>query len=260
MKNILKWIGLLLIVSSLSGCFYWMRAYQVYLQMDEFDENFSITSAKEFSLHFKQPKLYSSDFISLSKVQPSSAKNVDSKKQWHYLFRKMDKKQNIVNPEISFYFNLSFNEEDKLTQWTFSPLFLQIAPAEFLEVSLRSLAGAEINKETRQLKANTDLVDKISSKLPQKKKVISQLGEPIEIKVLKDKEIYQYHFVLDTEKVEEGYEDRVFSKIELTFDNKTNELIKMSGRFVGLKISVKYRNYQDEKKDTLALDASEMMK
>ena len=251
MTKFFRWISLLLIVSSLSGCFYWIRVYQTYLQMDEFEENFSITSSDVFNLNFNNPKLSSKDFTSLLKVQPSS-KSSTADKQWRYLFKKIDKNWHVVEPEISFYFDLSFNSKEQLKQWTLSSLFLHIAPPEFLEVSIRSIAGAEIHKDTRQLKANTDLIEKISTDLPKKKHILSQLGDPIEIKDQEENEIYLYHFLLDTEHIEEGYEDRALSKIELTFDKKTNEIIKMSGRFVGLKISIRYRNYLVEKQDKLA--------
>ena len=260
MTKFFRWIGLLLIISTLSGCFYWIRVYQTYLQMDEFDDNFSVTSSEVFNLNFKYPKLNSKDFISLLKVQPSSTSGTESDKQWRYLFKKIDKDWQLFKPEISFYFNLSFNSNDKLKQWTLSSLFLHIAPPEFLEVSIRSIAGAEIHKDTRQLKADTSLIEKISTDLPQKKQILSQLGDPIKINDKGENEIYLYHFLLETEDIEEGYEDRALSKIELTFDKKTDELIKMSGRFVGLKISIRYRNYLVEKKDTLASALKEKKK
>ncbi len=252
MNKIFRWLGLLLIVSTLSGCFYWIRVYQTYSQMDEFDENFSITAGDVFNLNFKEPKLYSDDFISLLKVQPSTKSGTELDRQWRYLFKKIDIDNNIIKPEISFYFNLSFNSKDRLKQWTLSSLFLHIAPAKFLEVSIRSIAGAEINKTTRQLKADTDSFEKISTDLPQKKQILSQLGEPIEIKDKEENEVYLYHFSLQTDEVEDGYQDRALNKVELTFDKKTDELIKMSGRFVGLKVSIKYRNYLVKEEDTLA--------
>ena len=43
-----------------------------------------------------------------------------------------------------------------LTRWSFSSLFLEIAPPAFIEVSLRSLGQAKINQGKKQLKTNTD--------------------------------------------------------------------------------------------------------
>jgi predicted phage tail protein len=230
-------------MSTLTGCFYWIRAYQTYLQMDNFDQNFSITADKEFEVFFKDPILYNDDFISLSKLQPSVKKAIDTGESWRYWFRKVDRQGNIIQPEVKFYFDLDFNKEERLTKWTFSELFLQIAPAEFLEISIRSLGGAEINKGKRQIKANTDSIEKIDTKLPQRAQMLSQLGQPLEIEHEEAQDIYHYHFQLETQDIKEGYEDRALSVVKLTFDNSTDELLKMSGRFIGLKISINYQKF-----------------
>ncbi len=246
MIKIWRWILILFLISTLTGCFYWIRAYQTYLQMDDFDQHFSILAMDKFELFFKDPILYSDDLISLSKLQPSVKTAVDTGESWRYWFRKVDLQGNIVQPEVKFYFDLAFNKEERLTEWTFSELFLQIAPAEFLEISIRSLGGAEINKGKRQLKANTDSIEKIDTKLPQKTQILSQLGEPLEIEHKEAQDIYLYHFQLETKGIKEGYEDRALSAVKLTFDNNTDELVKMSGRFIGLKISINYRKFVKE--------------
>ena len=43
----------LLLAGSLSGCIYWIRAYQTYIQMSEFDRYFKTVTTDEFTLHFK---------------------------------------------------------------------------------------------------------------------------------------------------------------------------------------------------------------
>jgi len=220
--------------------------------MDEFDEHFAIQVTDEFNLYFKDPILYSDDFISLARLEPSTIRKEAEGESWRYLFRKIDEKGDLVQPEVKFYFDLDFNEEKRLIRWSFSPMFLQIAPAEFLEVSLRSLGEASINKETRQLRANMDLVDKISSELPNKTQVITQLGVPLSIKDKEKHEQYRYHFLLDTHDIEEGYEDRALCTVKLTFDKATASLVKMAGRFAGLKVSIDYRKYLDNQHENLA--------
>ncbi|MBS3954689.1 MAG: hypothetical protein KGZ88_17190 [Methylomicrobium sp.] len=241
--RLVRLISLLVIISTLTGCLYWLRAFQTYQQLDEFDKNFGIEVADEFLLSFKKPIMFSEDFISLSGLRSSEVDQEDNGKRWRYWFHKVDKNNKLIEPEIKFYFDLHFNSLDRLYSWGFSSLFLQIAPPQFLEVSLRSLAGAEINKETRQLRANTDHIDKISADLPKKSNVVKQLGTPLEIIDDKENEIYVYHFLLDSLGINKGYEDRALSVIKLTFDKSTDELIKMSGRFAGLKISISYRKY-----------------
>ncbi len=166
-------------------------------------------------------------------------------RRWRYWFRKVDGNDKLIDPEVKFYSDLSFNKEGRIIAWSFSSLFLQIAPPKFLEVSLRSIGGAEIDKEKRQLRANSALLDKISEDLPRKSAVLSQLGKPLEVKDEGDSEVYIYHFLLETHHIEKGYEDRALSEVRISFDKKTQELIRMSGRFAGLKVSINYRKFLD---------------
>lgn len=253
MIRFFRWFLLLCLISTLTGCFYWIRAYQTYLQMEEFDQNFAIIVEDEFSVLFKKPILYNEDFISLSKLQPSERVSREAgETSWRYWFRKVDEQGIVFVPEVRFYFDLDFNKEKRLTRWAFSSLFLQIAPAELLELSFRSLGSATINKETRQLKANTDSINKISIDLPRKDQILEQLGEPIKIKDRKNKETYYYHFLLETYDIEKGYEDRALTEVKITFDKKTKEMIKMGGRFAGLKISIDYRKFLKKESEHIA--------
>jgi hypothetical protein len=242
----LRLLCLLLLMWSLSACVYWMRAYQVYLQMGEFDKYFDIAVSDEFKLNFNKPIMLSEDFVSLSKLQPTEKNAVADGKKWRYWFRKVNGYKKLVTPEIKFYSELSFNKEDKLTAWAFSSLFLQIAPPKFLEASLRSIGGADINKAQMQLQGNSAAVEKIADALPKRDTVVAKLGKPFEIKQDKDQEIYVYLFLLDTPQIEKDYEDRALSEVKLSFDKKSQELVRMAGRFAGLKVSVNYRKFQDE--------------
>jgi hypothetical protein len=245
-KRVLRAIGLLILAGSLSGCIYWIRAYQTYLQMGEFDRYFTTVTTDEFTLQFKEPIMYSKDFVSLSRLYASDDIPTTEGRRWRYWYRKVDANNKLVVPEVKFYSDLNFNKEGRITAWSFSSLFLQIAPPKFLEVSLRSIGGAEIDKEKKQLKANSKLIDKISEDLPRKSAVLAQLGEPLDIKDEGDVEVYSYHFLLETYHIEKGYEDRALNEVKLSFDKKTGELIRMSGRFAGLKISINYRKFLDE--------------
>jgi hypothetical protein len=138
---------ILLLAFSLTGCIYWWRAYQTYVQMGEFDRYFKVAVADDFTLQFKEPILYSKDFVSLAKLHASEEKPTPEGKRWRYWFRKVDEKGKLVAPKVEFYSDLNFNRKDRITAWSFSSLFLEIAPPKLLEVSLRSIGGADINKE-----------------------------------------------------------------------------------------------------------------
>jgi hypothetical protein len=256
-KRSLRVVFLLILAGSLSGCIYWIRAYQVYLQMDEFDRHFSVESGNEFTLHFKDPILYSKDFVSLSKLYASQDDPTPEGRRWRYWFRKVDGNNVLIKPEIKFYSDLNFNKENRLIAWSFSPLFLAIAPPKFLEASLRSIGGAEIDKDKRQLRANSALLDKISDDLPRKPAVMAQLGEPFAITDEGEYEVYTYRFLLETHHIEEGYEDRALNEVKISFDKKTQELVRMAGRFAGLKVSINYRKFLNVPQDDLAQSKSE---
>ena len=254
MNALKRWLRLSLVfglLGTMTGCLYWMHAYQTYLQMREFDHYFAVSSKEDFTIHFIQPRLLSEDFVSLAKLHASSEEQTADGKSWRYLFRKVDKDNNLVSPEISFYCDLKFGKQDKISDWTFSKMFLQIAPAAFLEASFRSLGAGEINEGKKQLKTKAEFMDKVSAQLPKKAVVVQQLGQPLDIVEEEQLEIYRYQFKLDARDIEEGYEDRAISEVRLMFDKTTTELVKMSGRFAGLKISINYRDYQEpDKKDS----------
>lgn len=238
---VIRFMFIFILISSLTGCLHWFRAFQTYLQLNEFDQNFTINDNDNFIVYFNAPILYSNDFLLLSKLEPSQKQPIKNGEQWRYTFRKVDSSQKLFKPELSFFFDLNFNQQQRISAWIFSELFLEIAPPKFLEASLRSLAGGTINKLKRQLKANSHV--KVEAKLPQKTAVIERLGEPIDIKDEGEKEVYYYHFLLESPKIEKGYEERALSVVKLSFDKKTKELTQMAGRFAGLKISIKYQRY-----------------
>lgn len=236
---------LIILITTLTGCAYWWRAYKTYQQMSEFDRYFAIAVTDDFTLKFKEPVMRSEDFISLARLRASEESPTPAGKHWRYWFRKVDGYKKIVIPEVKFYSDMNFNKDDKLVAWSFSSLFLEIAPAKFLEASLRSVGGGEINKGKMQLHGNTDAIEKIAADLPKKPVVIAKLGQPFEVIKEKDQEIYVYRFLLDTKTIDEGYEDHALNDVKLSFDNKTQELTRMAGRFAGLKISINYKKLQD---------------
>lgn len=234
---------ILLLAGSISGCVYW-RLLQTKLQLNEFDQYFSVIAADDFTWHFKQPLIYSNDFIFLAKLQPSSIQSVPNGEKWQLLFRKVDERGELIFPEVNYFFTLKFNQEQRLTDLSLSSLFLNMAPPKFLEASLRSLGSGDIYESRRQLKVSADKMLKISSHLPKQPKILKYFGQPLEKTEEDGLDIYLYHFRLETPQIEKGYEDRALSALKLWFDKDTLELVKFGGRFAGLKLRIDYREYQ----------------
>jgi hypothetical protein len=68
------------------------------------------------------------------------------------------------------------------------------------------------------------------------------LGAPIGREKVSVGELLSFRFLLVSPDIEQGYESRAISTVKLTFDAKTERLIKMSGRYAGLKIAINYQN------------------
>jgi hypothetical protein len=242
-RYLIRMVVIVLLSALLSGCVYW-RLLQTKLQLNDFDQYFSLNVADDLTWHFKQPLLYSDDFIYLAKLQPSSIVQEKAGQKWQLLFRKINDQGDLIKPEISYFFTLKFNHQQKLTDLSLSPEFLKMAPPEFLEASLRSLGRGDIFESKRQLKVSADKMLKIPAKLPKQTIILKYLGLPLEKSEEDGLEVFFYRFKLETPHIDEGYEDRAISDLKLWFDKKTLELVKFGGRFAGLKLRIDYREYQ----------------
>ncbi len=239
----------LLVFSSflLSGCVYW-RLYQTKEQMVEFDKNFNILDDKGFSLVFNDPKIFKNDIDYLTQLTPTFLLSTPQGKHSNYSFYKVDEQNRKLSPEVVLSFDMLFNHEELLETWVLAPIFLEIAPPEFLEISLRSLGSAEIYKARRQLKADTSSLEKIDTELPIREDILKTFGAPLETKQHDDRRIDRYHFLLDSPKLNKDNMERALTVVELYFDPATEQLMKMKGRFAGLKISINYQKLTQKDK------------
>ncbi len=228
----------------LTGCMPWLRAYQVYLQLNEFEQNFFVEQSDGFVLNFKHPVMYDQDFIDLSGLHPSARNSNVIGESWRYRFVKVDDRQQPVVPEVAFSIDLQFNRYQRLSRFRLSSLFLKMAPSVFLDASIRALAGAEIDQTGKKLKASADgQIQMTDEQLPTILSITQALGEPAQVLPMADgKQRYDYFFLMRTQQIKPGYENRALSEVKLTFD-RNDRLIKMSGRFAGLKLAINYLKF-----------------
>jgi len=241
-----KTIVLLFVMLSLTGCV-WLRLLEFRNQLGEFDDYFvTKVNGEGFTLGFREPVLFSDDLIYLSRLEPSKKSKLHDTVDWLYDFKKIDAEGKLVSPEVDIIFRLGFNGENMMSSWTFSPIFLAMAPPQFLEMSLRGLGSSKIFRSKRQVKATFDSLPKLKAELPLKQDIIRNLGDPVEIvEESRDQQQYIYHFMLETDYVEKGYEDRRFMEMKLDFANDSGKLLKMWSKFVGMKVSIDYRKLVD---------------
>lgn len=240
----LRFFLLLLLMAFLSSCVY-SRLLTFKNQFADFDTSFKVEANDHFILHMNEPVLERGDLTYLSKLEPTHVQPVAEGERTTYVMQQLNGDGQVKQDGVEIIFDMDFNQQGLMNKWSFSPIFLALAPAEFLELSLRSLGTAEIFKSKRQVKADLSQVEKLDTPLPTRQAIIDRLGEPLSISERKDSQRYLYHFKLDSSSTGKKLEKRKLTVVKLDFDKKTHEMVKMSGRFAGMKISINYRKLAD---------------
>ena len=238
-------VGLLLgLAVLLAGCV-WLRLLETKGQLEEFDHHFRVEVTDSFTLHFLHPVLFDEDLTELAEVAPTQLETLPSgETRWTEVFHKTDVLGKREAPERTIWFQQRFNAEHKMIAWTFSPLFMDVAPPRFLEASLRSLGKGTIFQSRHQLTVNPEDIPKFSAALPDLKAIRGLLGTPIEERKDGDAWMLVYRFDLDTPTpATPANEKRRIALVKLYFDEATGALNRFSGRFIGLRLSINYRNF-----------------
>lgn len=236
MKRLARLLLLLLLLHSLAGCV-WLRLLELKNQLGNFDENFATEASDHFTLVFKHPMLLNGDFIELAKLEPTSKSPTPWGSRWVQAFHKIDG-QGRQQPGVDFFFTLDFDRDDYLTRWDFSKVFMAMVPARFFEDSIRSLAKGKYDEASKKFKVDPKDRATITVKPPTVREIVAALGEPLQKAEDGGKTVYLYRFQVDSPYIDKDYQDRRFTDVLLFFDPKTQELTRMGGRFIGLKINI----------------------
>ena len=222
------------------GCV-WLRMLELKSQLSHFDENFRISSSDTFTLQFLHPVLYNEDYLTLARVKPTSEEKLIEGARWIQLFHKLDAHGQVTKGR-DIVFTLDFDQHEKLYRWEFSPAFMIMMPAKFFEASLRSLGKGKVDQDKKQMKVDPEDLPKLNEKPPKRAQIIAVLGEPTEQSHADGLKLDIYRFQADSSYIEPEYEDRRKASAKLFFDPKTDELKKVTSRFLGLKFSIDFRN------------------
>jgi hypothetical protein len=234
-----KWAvaAALIFCLGLSGCVY-LRLLEVKNQLVKFDDYFNVEVTDSFTLHLKNPVIYDSDIMYLTELNPSRIEENQSHKEFIYQFVKVENPPSPGNKDLIF--SMTFNEEKKLDSIVFSPVILQIVPARFLELSIRAVGNGKVDKLKRQLKGDVERVAQEGLEIPTYEKMIAVMGKPYQ-EVRKPDGLHTvFRYLLQTDSKGGKTEDRKKAVVDMLFDEKTKQLIKVSGNFAGMKISVNY--------------------
>jgi hypothetical protein len=234
-------IGMLAL--GLTGCVY-LRLLEVKHQLNEFDRNFEVQVTDRLALQFRHPVLYGGDFLYLTELDPTRIEKVSSGTRWTVDFHKLDAHERVESPRRTLSFLMDFNAEEKLTGFAFSPLFLAMAPPEFLEASIRSLGKGRVDTGHRQLRVDPQDLPKIRAKLPTRAIIHGIFGKPFSRSRDSDGVRYVYRFMADVHPREQRAEARRLAEVRLLFQGESETLAQMQGKFVGLKLRIDYRKLQ----------------
>lgn len=225
----------------LTGCV-WLRLLEIKYQLADFDEHVRAEVAdRHFILHLLKPVLLSEDFVYLSKLRPSRVENMAGGGYRWYLDFHLDPAKTPEQKSLIVSFIMTYTAEERLAAFDFSPLFVAMAPAVFLEASIRSLGVGKVDQDKRQLKVEPEDLPKLTAGLPRKANITNVMGPPTEEASEVGLKVLIYRFKADAMPVDKEYEDRRQAVAKLYFDPARDELVGLKGRFAGLKLSIDYR-------------------
>ena len=228
----------LLLLCSMAGCVY-LRLLSLKNQFARFEENFSIEAGARLALHFNNPVLYDTDIIELTNLQPSRVdKNPDSS-AFVFHFAKQEKAMPAASGK-DLVFLMNFNRDRKLEALVFSEAILKLVPPEFLELSLRSLGYAEVDKKRRQLRADSTRVVRRHLHAPGYDAIRLVLGDPMQEERTAQEWKVVYEYRLNTPTRDKQADTLRRTVVTLWFDPVSRELDQLSGNFAGLKLTLHY--------------------
>ena len=232
---------LLAMMLMLSGCV-WFRLLEIKNQLADFDENVRTEVADQhFIVHFLKPVLFSDDFVYLSKLRPSRIeKRPQGSYRWYLDFH-MDPAKTTAQKTKMVSFIMTYNAEHRLAAFDFSPLFVEMAPPQFLEASIRSLGVGKVDQGKKQLKVDPEDLPRLTAKLPKMADITNVMGPAYQEGSDDGMKVLLYRFKADSQPVDKEYEERRIAEAYLYFDPAKDELVRLKGRFAGLKLSIDYR-------------------
>lgn len=238
-----RWLWLLTLGLALTGCV-WLRLLEVKGQLGDFDENFDIAITDRLALRFRHPVMYGDDFLYLTELDPTRIEPKPPGVRWTVDFHKLDPHGTLESPRKTLSFQMDFNAEQKLTGFAFSPLFLAMAPPEFLEASIRSLGKGSVDTGHRQLRVAPHDLPTIHAHLPTRSVIHGIFGQPYARGKDAEGVRYVYRFLADVHPRSPKAEAKRLAEVHLLFQGTDETLAQMQGKFVGLKLRIDYRKLQ----------------
>ena len=93
----------------------------------------------------------------------------------------------------------------------------------------------------KQLKVDSEDLPKLTASLPKTWNILSVMGPPAGEIIEEGLRVLIYRFKADAMPVSKEYEERRLAEARLYFDPVLDELVRLKGKFAGLKLSIDYR-------------------
>ena len=236
----------LLMAVMLSGCV-WLRLLEIKNQLSDFDHYVRTEVANQhFIVHLLKPVLLSEDFVYLSKLHPSRIENLPQGAYRWYLDFHLDPAKTPAQKTMMVSFIMIWTAKNRLASFDFSPLFVEMAPAVFLEASIRSLGAGKVDQDRKQLKVDPEDLPRLTASLPKTASITTVLGPPTEEGMDNGLKVLIYRFRSDSLPIDREYEERRWAEAKLFFDPAKDELVRLKGKFAGLKLSIDYRKLKGQ--------------
>lgn len=244
--SILNRLFVLLLAVLLTGCV-WLRLLEIKNQLADFDEYMRVNVINQhFILNLLDPVLLSEDFVYLSKLRPSRIEKLPQGGYRWYLDFHIDPAKTPEQAAKVVSFIMTYTDKHQLAAFDFSPLFVEMAPPVFLEASIRSIGVGKVDQEKKQLKVDPEDLPKLTAGLPKTASITSVMGPPTEELTEDGLKVLIYRFKADAEPVDKEYEQRRLSVAKLYFDPAKDELVRLKGKFAGLKLTIDYRKLKGQ--------------
>ena len=223
------YIGLLLIVSLISGCMY-VRLLKLKAQLSDFDKYFELRDEQKLTMIFLDPVLLNDDIVWLLKSDPISREETEMGELWTYVFEKQYTGTKDEKGDFDIPLDMLFHKK-KLKEVRFPERFLKYLSKPLLAKMFRSMGDAEISKLSRtvdsEFKGNNPL------EIPSKAQIIELLGSPFSVEDSDGKSEFTYKYkVKETTPSSSKEEFRLTTKF--VFQQGSDKLLKAEGNLNGL--------------------------
>lgn len=180
------------ILALLSACVY-LRLLEVKKQLQNFDENFSLSGRSELVIEFKHPVLRTKDVRFLIGADPLSSSGTEVEVQ-HYEFRLVQgSSETVAWPLGRLGLDLAI-QQGRLVKIIVPETFMLLFPRSVVVETLKQAKDAEVFELKKLARGKIGLEKEVEAQLPSYSKTILLMGEPLQRANERDLQVLTYRY------------------------------------------------------------------